>query len=512
MVSESGVDEIPRASHPHVWVLTAFLSILLFLVAWRAQSFSPTASSLLFSQILETLSSCFNAFFIGGGVALLTRVSITRKVMLRDRLLESMDLDELEGGPWLAVDPLGNQIKSYRAPLRYEPPFVPQPPDFLRLNDPEVRTWINEHPESVQKACPYELQALSWCAFQGTPASVTNSHGGVSLFAHSAKVWLAAAESFGYGSDPALLSVSHDLGKVLAYACSDGIWAMTSASHEHLSVVSATRLSALLILDEPTRRRLINHLIAYSLRKKQKATDPEAIFNIRSVVRADASVSSLESSQSHQSDHGSSGSGAEVIPLPPKSATIIENEKILSDAGLLILDGAACSIIPLPVEGQDTPEQTSYTDSVMGLDISEYRVLSSRVGHAITLLNINGSKRRSGTPQGIYCSDTGFFVRVFDLVRQLKADGVAIDFSPEDATLPPWQTQAGAVILTVMARTGWIVASPGRFSSDEGDRGVFNLKSGSKRYNGMVSINPDMLPDGYSESINEWCFDVDAVR
>lgn len=509
-VSETGIDQIPRASHAHVWVLTAFLSLVIFLVAWRTHLFSPHSFFSLTSLVFSSAGDTFTPFLIGLSVAAIFRVSVTRKAMLRESLLQSMDLDELSGGPWSATDHLGNQIRSLRAPLRFEPPYVQQPPDLFHIDSPEVQSWIKQHQEPLSKASPYELQALAWCAFQGTPASVTDSHGGASLFSHTSKVWLAAAQSFGFGSDPALLAVSHDLGKVLAYARSGDQWTLSTSSHEHLSVVVSTRLSALLSLDEPVRRRLINHLISYSLRKNQKATDPDTVFSIRSVIRADSSVSAKESAKNSPNDQSKSAS---VEPFPEPSEKELENRRILAESGLMDMDGEAC-IIPIhgdQSETQDFSSDTTLSD-MMDLDISDYQTLSDHISTAITHLNINGAKRNSGVAQGLYCEDTGFFVRVFDLIRQLKSEGVAVDVTPEESLLSPWATTAGNLVLTVMTRTGWIITSPGRFSSEDGDRGVFNLKSGSKRYNGMVSINQEMLPSEYVSSLSEWCFDVDAVR
>lgn len=500
-ISESGNDEIPRASHPHVWILTFFLSLFLFLLAWYQHHFLPSAFVHDFSDVTHALFACVQPVLIGAALALVIRISITRSAMLRASLLEQMDRDELRGGPWSATDHFGNHILSYRAPLRYEPPHITQPPDFFSLtSNPEVAQFIREHPDEIAKATPFELQALSWCAFQGTPASITDSHGGVSLFAHSAKVWLAATESFGFGSDPALLAVSHDLGKVTAYARSGDSWTLVSSSHEHFSVIAATHFSSLMDMEETTRRRLINHLIAYSLRKTHKPTDPEAVFNIRSVVRVDSSVSSSESSGS-------------VVPMPPVPAVVAENRKILADAGITTDDSGA---VILPFQHSDPSVETDVSapslDPLLELDLSDYRNLSEKITRAVMALNINGSIRGSRNPQGIYCKQTGFFVRVFDIIQQLKSEGVALEITPEDRHKSPWQTKAGSIVLTVMARQNWIISSPGRFSSNEGDRGVFNLQSGAKKYIGMVSINPDMIPEGHLSALDEWCFDVDAIR
>lgn len=514
--------EPPPASWKHILAVTVFLTLGIMIWSVHARFHGDWGTP--FARIPESLGDGSPALALGMALAAVFQIRAMRTAFLQERALEAMDRDELDGGPWIEVDAWGQRLEMARVPLRTEPPQFLTPPDPIHAQKSEaVRKWL-EIPENqalIDSATDFERDALAWCAQEGTPAGLDGAHGGTDLFTHVAEVWKQNAQAFGTGSEAALISAAHDLGKVLAYRRTGATWTRRFRKHERLSVAVAMHLPGFLALDEPTRRALMAQLVRYVQRRRSPIGGEQAA-PVRSTVRADSRATLAEKAEKIRAagsavgtgkpvagEHGPARQTAEIIPLPRLEPDLEEDGAELAGNGDRPGNGEACMI---PFRDDDPLDGEMGADAEMAATRLQAQEISDNLPSAIAALNVNNRKRSSGQTQGIYCADTGFFVRVFDLVDQLAKMGLAQGMPPEMKTRSPWEAEPARAVLTAMDRSGWIVKSPGRLTSDLGNDGVFNLQSGARRYHGMVSIQQEMLSKEYLESIGEWCFDVDAVK
>lgn len=106
------------------------------------------------------------------------------------------------------------------------------------------------------KITEFERDALRLLAArEDMPADVSGHHG-VSLLEHTVAAWEKVVRTAGAGSLPALLTISHDLGKVACYEKQDGVWVKKSNRHEQLSLVVARALPGFAKLDPTMRAEL----------------------------------------------------------------------------------------------------------------------------------------------------------------------------------------------------------------------------------------------------------------
>ncbi|MBN6741431.1 hypothetical protein JKG47_12945 [Acidithiobacillus sp. MC6.1] len=498
--------EAPAASWKHILAVTVFFSLVLL-------GFAIHDGGLDFRSVILTLGwslwDNLPPILIGLAIGGFFRMRALHIQFLKERMQEDMDRDNLEDGPWEATDAYGTRFSMLRTPLRMEAPAMMQQPSPLwKQEHPDVVAWLKDAENSrlLESATEYEKDALAWCAQEGTPAGIAGTssspgdggHGETSLFSHVAQVWKQNAASFGVGSDPALLSVSHDLGKVLAYRKTGETWTRRTNRHERLSIMVAMHLEGFLKLPEEGRHRLMEQLIRYSQRKRSVA--PAAARKaIQETVRADSATTRAEKS-------------GQVLSLPvaerEEDEAAMENRSAHTESACIIPLRSS----PGTMEGLEGPEAMVDEDEE---NLEEIRIndreICENIPSALAAMNVNAKKRASQQAQGIYCAENGFFVRIFDLVDQMQKMGVAVAVGHGERTKSPWEVPGSRAVLMAMSRGGWIITSPGRFTSDQGNDGVFDLRSGSKRYPGMVSINPELLGAEYLESIGEWCFDVDPV-
>ena len=315
---------------------------------------------------------------------------------------------------------------------------------------PGPRYKITQMDISAEGITQFEHDALGVIASYGDiPADTIGAHQ-TSLLEHTVNVWKEAIKQFGVGSLESMLAVSHDIGKILAYKKdSNGQWIRVSNKHQQQSLIVVRNLPGFMQLDEPVRRDLIQSLTCL-----QTGWVPKNL--------ADRLKAAVKSAKFFDMKSGVNESKA-------------ADEKMVG-VDLALLSELIKENLPSILDEMNINRSLNASDYVEGIYQKSNKVIF-----------ISGKSMRKNLAK---CLPE-------EIVKTLRLKVATTGIHPSHE-----------IILNALKSIGDLVFA---INDVRSENGVYRIRSGSLRLNGMIALSDGMASDELKTRWGIWKYEVDVL-